>query len=364
MKVFFKYKTQIVFFALILTILYCRLVVGLDNKLIEYENNDIDNVLVLAIDNMKSEEYLSKFISNRIINNKFEKNVNNLKAYADIFENGNVTYLKVDNNVYELLSENKSIGTITLKETKENNILGLLKYNNYDIASVVLNEEIYNYSIYANSSYKVYVNGVLLKDDVLVSRDNYDMFDASYENVNIPLISLYKIDGLFQAPDIKIIDEFGENVTYNLQDNVINATLPKSFDKKDVLYLRYDFDPLSFAKNWSLYLSNDLNGRSGFYALLNNLQKGTVLYKRAYDWSRNYDINFTSSHTLDEPAFSEIVVNNYRYFSKNFFSVDISFNKNMILTNGDKKIDGLNETFYFLYNDGSYRLIDMRTIES
>lgn len=366
MKKVFKYKYVFIIFSLILLIVSLFFTNNLKEKLIEFEANDIDNYMRLTLNNLKNKEYLSKFIEDKKVKNKYENDVSYLNGYISFFTNNEISYLKIDENVYEISNGNNALGTITLKSYGEESILGLLNYENLSVDAISLHEGIYDVDIYINNSYKVFINDNLVSKDDIVSINNYENI-KSYPDLNIiPKIIHYKISDLIHEPKIKIINEFDEEVPITIQDGVIKVLEVLKIDDYEIAkkYIKNDFNPLEFAKNWSLYLTSDLNGKTGFYTLQPYLLKGTNLYTRAYNWSVNYDIYFTSPHTLAEEPFTNIIYNNFQFYNSNFFSVDISFDKNMILDNGEIKVDTLSEKFFFGFINNNYKLLDMKTIHN
>ena len=79
---------------------------------------------------------------------------------------------------------------------------------------------------------------------------------------------------------------------------------------------------------------------------------------------------FTSPHTLLNPTFTDEKVTNFVWITEDCFSVDISFNKGMLLNNGTTVIDPMNERFIFLkyddpnnqYDKASWRLLNKKVI--
>ena len=172
------------------------------------------------------------------------------------------------------------------------------------------------------------------------------------------------ITNLTKKPKIKVMNGNDEVKVTNEKSNYYGVTYFKT-DDKDAAFEKLtnkDYDPLTFAKNWSLFLTADLPGeRYGLYTLTPNLVEGTALYKRAYSWATNVDITFTSMHTLDKDTFTNVKMNGFTVYNENAFSVDIYLEKNMTLVNGEKRVDTLNDTFYYAYIDGAYRLITMKS---
>ena len=86
------------------------------------------------------------------------------------------------------------------------------------------------------------------------------------------------------------------------------------------------------------------------------------MYQRAYSWATNVDITFTSIHTLDKDTFTNTKVSNWTVYNENAFSVEVYLEKNMTLIDGQKKKDVLHDIFYYVYYDGAYRLVHMKSV--
>ena len=129
-------------------------------------------------------------------------------------------------------------------------------------------------------------------------------------------------------------------------------------------YLAHDgFDPIKFAENWSLFMTADLDGpRWGFYTLTPNLIEGTQMYNKAYSWATLVDIQFTSIHTLDKEPFTNEKISNITIYNENAFSVEVYLEKNMTLNDGQKRVDKLHDIYSYVYYDGAYRLMAMKSV--
>ena len=84
----------------------------------------------------------------------------------------------------------------------------------------------------------------------------------------------------------------------------------------------------------------------------------------ATKYANGIDITFTSIHTLDNPPFTNESVGNFIRISENCFSVDISFDKNMVLSDGNCITDSMNDRFYFVKyaESGTWKLVCMKEI--
>ncbi len=129
--------------------------------------------------------------------------------------------------------------------------------------------------------------------------------------------------------------------------------------------IKGDVDIERIAKDWSLYLTDDLDGKlNGFYNISQYMIKDSYMYKYAYKWATNVDITFVSSHILDNPTFTDVSLKNFTIYSENAFSCEIYLQKNLTLSKDrSKKIkDKMNERMYFAYYEGEWKLVNMQSI--
>ena len=109
-------------------------------------------------------------------------------------------------------------------------------------------------------------------------------------------------------------------------------------------------------------MSADLAGNNyGFCDIAQYLIEGSYLYDVAYKWSRSIDITFISIHTLEDPIFTNIAIDNFLWITDTCFSVDIGFDKNMIVSNVPMA-DTMHSTFTFVQHGGQWKLIQIKEI--
>ncbi len=113
-------------------------------------------------------------------------------------------------------------------------------------------------------------------------------------------------------------------------------------------------DPMEAAKNWSLFLTDDLPGPShGLSTVQKFLIKDSDYYRHAYRWATGFEISFTSTHTMD--GFSNERISNFTRYNDKCFSCEVYFEKNMTLYSGGanmgKRTDVFNSVMYFVYAD-------------
>ena len=363
------YKKSLLIWFLLLLIASEACLIYVSTTLKMYEKGNIEGYMTSLIKDMKTASKvgnINKYLSYNKVESKYEKNSSFEEGYKELFNESKLSYKKNDKeNTYDIYADDTMIASVTL-DSKKVRRLGILSFEEYSIKEIETYSKngIYNIDVYVNSNYDLYINDVKVSDDDLLSKEEIKEYSEVYNKVDLPYENHYKITNLTKKPKIKVTNGNNEVKVTNEKSNYYGVTYFKT-DDKDAAFEKLtnkDYDPLTFAKNWSLFLTADLPGeRYGLYTLTPNLVEGTALYKRAYSWATNVDITFTSMHTLDKDTFTNVKMNGFTVYNENAFSVDIYLEKNMTLVNGEKRVDTLNDTFYYAYIDGAYRLITMKS---
>ena len=361
------YKKSLLIWFLLLLIASEACLIYVSTTLKMYEKGNIEGYMTSLIKDMKTASKvgnINKYLSYNKVESKYEKNSSFEEGYKELFNESKLSYKKNDKeNTYDIYADDTMIASVTL-DSKKVRRLGILSFEEYSIKEIETYSKngIYNIDVYSN--YDLYINDVKVSDDDLLSKEEIKEYSEVYNKVDLPYENHYKITNLTKKPKIKVMNGNNEVKVTNEKSNYYGVTYFKT-DDKDAAFEKLtnkDYDPLTFAKNWSLFLTADLPGeRYGLYTLTPNLVEGTALYKRAYSWATNVDITFTSLHTLDKDTFTNVKMNGFTVYNENAFSVDIYLEKNMTLVNDKKRVDTLNDTFYYAYIDGAYRLITMKS---
>ena len=363
------YKKSLLIWFLLLLIASEACLIYVSTTLKMYEKGNIEGYMTSLIKDMKTASKvgnINKYLSYNKVESKYEKNSSFEEGYKELFSESKLSYKKNDKeSTYDIYADDTMIASVTL-DSKKVRRLGILSFEEYSIKEIETYSKngIYNIDVYVNSNYDLYINDIKVSDDDLLSKEEIKEYSEVYDKVDLPYENHYKITNLTKKPKIKVMNGNDEVKVTNEKSNYYGVTYFKT-DDKDAVFEKLtnkDYDPLTFAKNWSLFLTADLPGeRYGLYTLTPNLVEGTALYKRAYSWATNVDITFTSMHTLDKDTFTNVKMNGFTVYNANAFSVDIYLEKNMTLVNGEKRVDTLNDTFYYAYIDGAYRLITMKS---
>ena len=363
------YKTALLIWFLILLIASEACLIYVSTTLKMYEKGNIEGYMTSLIKDMKTASKvgnINKYLSYNKVESKYEKNSSFEEGYKELFKESKLSYKKNDKeSTYDIYADDTMIASVTL-DSKKVRRLGILSFEEYSIKEIETYSKngIYNIDVYVNSNYDLYINDIKVSDEDLVSKEEIKEYSEVYDKVDLPYENHYKITNLTKKPKIKVMSGNDEIKVTNEKSTYYGVSYFKT-DDKDAAFEKLtnkDYDPLTFAKNWSLFLTADLPGeRYGLYTLTPNLVQGTALYKRAYSWATNVDITFTSMHTLDKDTFTNVKMNGFTVYNENAFSVDIYLEKNMTLVTGEKRVDTLNDTFYYAYIDGAYRLITMKS---
>ena len=348
------YKKGLVIYTNILIILSIVALLYVYDLMKLYENADTDNYINSLVKSIKyagSNNNIEKYFDIKDYENNYEKNPDIKKGYKDLLSNAEMSYKKVDINTYDLFADSKKIATVVLDDSKKITRLKLLTFADYQITDLKTYDEkgLYNVDIYLLDNFDLYINNKKVEEKDLLGKEGINQYKEVQGKVELPEVNHYLITNLTNKPKVEVKDG-SKNVKIVEKDGKYYANQFYKTNNKEEAFAKLTnktFDPLEFAKKWSLFLSKDLYGvRYGLYELTPNLLMGTEMYSRAVNWATNVDITFTSSHTLDANPFTNIKVSNYTIYNENAFSVDVYLEKNMTLKTGEKRKDILNDTFY------------------
>ena len=365
------YKKSIILFSGILSILGIIFLGYVWNSMIIYERSLVDNYIKYLASTGK--------LTDNIDDNLFEiseyekKNVKITDGVKKLFKNDDLVIKKNSKKsndsifVYDLKLDDKIISTVTLKNTNTYTKMAILTINEWEVEEIETNfsEGIYDYEISIPKDYKLYINNLLVSDELIIKEGDIEGLERLTKHIEISKSKTYKINNLVYEPKIKIIDENNKEVDYKIKGNkiVIDYEFKKFKTLEDAKeYIKDDFDIMKLAENWSLFLTDDLKGSyHGFYNLTPYLIEDSYMYEMAYGWSHNVDITFVSSHRLKNPVFTNEKIENFVIYNDLAFSCEVYLEKNMIVS-GKDKVDIMHDRLYFIYYENGYKLVNMESI--
>lgn len=351
------FKTSLLIYTIVGLILSIIFLVYIYLTLKSYEASQTDNYLKNYITSL-DDKTLKKFLSD---NNQSE---DLLVDYKKEINDKDIKIKKIDEENFEVILNKRVLFDIKVKNLGTETKLGLFSYEKIEVEEVIpnLKRGMKYYDVIIPSNYVLYVDDKKVSDTKL--KEKYENLDYMYVSDAMPYIAKYEINNLVNEAKIKVLNEYGEEVKLN--EKQFEYTLDKnylSFDSYDEAkkYLSSEIDIWEFAHNWSLYLTKDLKGVSyGFNTLRPYFIEGTQMYQRAYNWAHSIDITFTSKHTLKNPTFTNEVLNNFKVYSKDAFSCEISLEKNMVVA-GKDQVDKMHDTLYFVKYNGEWKVVNIKS---
>ena len=382
------FKKFIIIYVAILTVLMAIFLIYVADSLIKYDNNQIENYMETIISDLKkvSEKgNIGKHIDISKINvSEYEKETTSIsKGFYELLSREEITYKLSENSkeskntIYDIYAGENKILEVYLDGTKKENRLGLLTYNKWKTEKIeeTLDGGLYTCEILVPSDYKVYINNKELSKENIVEKVQNEGLEQISKYVEIPYIVKYEIADLLIKPEVKILDKDGNEINYKQEGNTISKdldfiTAENQEEAKEKL--AGEIDVLKVAKDWSLYLTDDLDGRlHGYYNISQYLIDGSSIKQFAYKWATGIDITFVSSHVLLNPTFTDEKVSNFEIYNENAFSCEVYLQKNLKLKSGGKIIeDKMNERMYFAYydetddgvNNPTWKLVNMQSV--
>lgn len=379
-----NFKKFLNIYVSILTIIMIAFLIYVVDSLIKYENNQIDKYIESTIEDLKAASKkgkIEKYIdtSKIEINELEDKKTTISQGFKQLLNSDKITY-KINNEkdqIYDIYKDDKLILQLQLNGDKKENRLGLLTFTKWKTEKIEtkIEEGLYTCNIVVPHNYEVYINGNKLTQNNIVEKVQEEGLAQISKYVEIPYLVKYQIPNLLKQPNVKILDENKKDVNYTWQGKTIEKEI--NFGKIENLEtakekLEGNVDILKIAKDWSLYLTDDLEGKlHGFYNINKYLIKDSHLYKYAYKWATGEDITFVSSHILQNPAFTNEKISDFEIYNNNAFSCEVYLQKNIKLRATGKKIeDKMHEKMYFAYYDETqdgkdnptWKLVNMQSV--
>jgi len=375
-----KFKKFLIVYVFILIILMISFLIYVVNSLRTYERLQVNNYLndtMKEISKAGERGRLSKYINTSDITlSKFEENTTSKdKLIGNLLENSNFTFklnnenIDLINPVYDIYIDDTLFFTAKLNGEKKVTKLGILTFQDWKLESISLVENNgLEYYFEVPSNINVYVNGIALSESEKTEGSLDEGLEEISKYVNIPYMIKYKVSGLISKPEIKIEDQNGNSVDCEKDGNTYKVALNiEKIENKDEALSRIkgNVNIEQIAKDWSLYLTNDLSGKmNGFSNISKYLIENSYMWEYARKWATSIDRTFVSSHILDNPAFTDVRLDNFTFYSEDAFSCEIYLQKNLTLSkNRSKKIqDIMNERMYFAYYNGEWKLVNMQSV--
>ncbi len=224
------------------------------------------------------------------------------------------------------------------------------------------------YTFTTNEKCTVTVDGKVVPNEAVNTFANPEYEKITEYVPELPMLSEYKIVVLKDNAEVSVVDGEGKAVSYDkdkhTQDlvDVSSGTYYETVPEE----VTSEVNVIKTLEDWSLFMTCDLN----FYGVSKHLIKSSHLYNVALKYNNSIDRTFINVHYLENPPFVEESATNFIWLTDNCFAVDIHFVKKMILTDGRRQADEMNERCYFVkyddtkdnVNNPKWKLVYMKEI--
>ncbi len=239
-------------------------------------------------------------------------------------------------------AENAATALLTITDAKNNEIPYTL-----DSGSIATARG--DFAITVPENFTLKINGAA--PDVEGVKTAIKEYEDIKQYVSVPDAVTYTLKDQCAPVEITVTDNNGNTKNYLVSKNF--SILEQTGADTIPDFAKGKVDPLDYAKQWSLFLSDDLKGdKHGYNVILNYILRDSYLNTIAYNWATNVDVSFLGSHTFDNPPFSREKVSNYVVLGDNSFYCDIYFIKSFTVnSNKTHRDDIFSNRLYFLYTD-------------
>lgn len=353
-------------FIIIMVIFWVSVINHVNKCLVIYEDSQPEYVVDEVIKAFESSTVFDSMVFEKS-SNRFESPDIYKERYISKIKGKTFTYEKSAKSydamhpVYNVYADDTLIARVKLKEVSSKPLMFILSEQVWELETI---EPIYEYGsrgikVVAPDNYSVFINDVKL-DSRELTGEKWEFTELKYakEYVNVPELVEYKVEGMLNEPKVTIYNNQGEIVMYNTDEQgnkCVDSFMTSAIDNELAAQI------LQNAKNYSNFFSRDIEGcRSSVEPIAYMFPEDSYYLELAENYRLN-DMWMYSAH--ETPVFSGETVSNYIVYTSELFSVDVYFEKNMILTaNGEKRTDITNTRFYYAKLNDKWVIVDMQSV--
>ncbi len=357
---------------LLLALFWAALIFRVYNLLEGYEQSQPKYLMNHIVEVVKSGE-VDRYLNFEEYATKFESKEMCREVFREYLENKEITYRLLSENVgnysqtYGLYADDVKIADVILGEYNVRTILSFFSIGDWTMESAFFDypEERNAVQISVPSIYTVTVNGVELTEKEYLSQpEKMTQFQYVEEyTTNVPKMVTYRVEGFMDKPNIQVLDLDGRAIDIKeTWDNGEALLTMNDFVTEDM-----DSDLMQMALDnairYSNYFTRDLEGaRKSVEPIADMFPEGSYFLEIA-DQYRRRDMWMFNSHKT--PVFSNEQVNNYVRYSDELFSCEVSFQKEMLLTQTRTiRRDSSNTKFFYGLMDGEWKIFDIISLVS
>lgn len=375
-------KKYIIILAAVLTVLSGAFLFYVADSLKKYENNQLDKYMENFMEDLKDASNEIAIVGmDSLKKSDFDKSDADIKrGLAFLAQNDSLTFQQsaeskdANSPIFDIYDGGNPLLRVTLNCQDVTTCLGMFSYNIWEVKEVKIlrNTGLFDYEISLPYCYSVELNGKKLTEKQSVDSLQFTGLAAVAKQINLSWQANYLIEGLTDAPDIKVTDRNGKPV----ECEIMGTKLVKRADCETIAdeataktKIKNYPDVMEMARQWSLFLSNDLHGGNrGYDIIKENLVAGTYLCLYSKHWAESVDITYVGAHGFGKDKFSNEKVCNFEIYSDKEFSCDVFLDKNYHVHG--TLVDKLSERMHFVYYDDTddgkdnprWKILNMKSI--
>lgn len=266
--------------------------------------------------------------------------------------------------VYRIYAGERHIGNVTLRETSSEPLMFILSLSEWEVESAepVIEAGQESITVTVPDSCSVLVNGTALGEGELTGEEIVpEQFRYVMNYVDIPRLVEYRVEELYQKPDVEILDAFGNALEYDeiCTEGHTQITVDEfSVSEMDPLL---EAMVLENAKRYSNFFSKDLPGCEKSTKPIADMFPEDSYYLAMAETYRKEDMWMYNAHSA--PSFENEEVSRYISYSDQLFSCEVRFDKKIPLENiSATRTDTTHMVIYYGYLDGGWKILDMQTL--
>ncbi len=226
--------------------------------------------------------------------------------------------------------------------------------------------EVLTYAIGIPSNFKISLGNTDLSK-YLTGSEEIKAYEYCYQYADLPKLNTYTFKNALAAPKAEITDNLGNKVDYEYTENNVFMTDVQAGKDEIPASIKSEVNVFKATEAYSLFLTGDLvdyeyddAGKKWQKRTGNKAKDKGVAELKTYlhsylaeatkKWVNSVDYTFTSDHYLKNPPFIDEAVTNFVSYGDDFFSCDIKFVQEIVVSRGTYVPNRFNCTCYFIKN--------------
>lgn len=269
----------------------------------------------------------------------------------------------VSSPVYRIYADETLVGVLTLREVSSEPLMFILSLCEWEVADAepVIAAPLESVTVSLPESFGVFVNGERLGAEELNGNAVVlEQFQYAREYVDVPRIVEYHVQGLYEKPVVEIFDTSGVLVEYEETYESGHTQITVDGFRVSEMPPQLAAQVLENAERYTNFFSGDLPECRVSVGPIADMFPQDSYYLQLADKYRKEDMWTYSEHFT--PSFENETVSDYIRYSDDLFSCEVYFDKRIVLTTRQVRIDTTHNRLFYGYLEGGWKILDMQTI--